>query len=482
MNRFYQLLVLILLLPVLVRAQQAGETPQVMSLDQCISYALENSVNIKNSVFDEKIAGAKVKETRGLGLPQISGTVQLTHNEKLQRFFTTYNPSGGIIDLSSVPGIQAGDVVAAQNFFQLKSSGNASVTANQQLFNSAYFVGMKAAKTYRELAVKNTQQSQVQAIQNVSKAYYACLINRDRMQLFDNNIARVDSLLKNTKALNKNGFAEGIDVDRIKVTLNNLIVERDKFYNLQELSLELLKFQMNYPMEKNLEVSGNISSLHVDESLLNNYALDWDYRQRVEYSILESNRRLQELNLKANYSSAVPSLSAFATLGYSTQSADIAGLFKTNTQIADYGAVGPDKWYSYAMYGVTLNVPLFGGFQNTYRVQQSKYSLLKAENNIVNLKQSIDLEVKQAATNYLNAVKSLKSQEENKSLAENIARITKIKYEQGVGSNIEVIEAESSLKEAQVNYYNSLYDAVIAKIDLDKAYGKLTPQTTSETK
>ena len=64
-------------------------------------------------------------------------------------------------------------------------------------------------------------------------------------------------------------------------------------------------------------------------------------------------------------------------------------------------------------------------------------------------------------------------------LAANVARVTKIKYNQGVGSNIEVVDAESSLKESQVNYYGALYDAIIAKVDLAKAYGKLLPQSTA---
>src|SRR5690606_31612318 len=104
----------------------------------------------------------------------------------------------------------------------------------------------------------------------------------------------------------------------------------------------------------------------------------------------------------------------------------------------------------------------------TYKIQQSKLALQKIENGFVSLKSAIDLEVNQAAINYTNAVTSLKSQEENRGLAENVARVTKIKYEEGVGSNLEVVQAESDLREAQINYYNALYDAVVAKVDLDK--------------
>jgi outer membrane protein TolC len=442
---------------------------------------LENSLNLKNAVIDERIADARVKETRGIGLPQIDGSIAVQHNQKLPRFFAQYNPDQpGFIDLSGVPGIQSGDVVAMQNFFQLKSAGNASINVNQIFFNSSYLVGLKAASTYRELSVKTTEQTKEQVIEQVTKAYYGVLINKDRMSLFDNNIARVDSLLSNTKALNENGFAEAIDVDRIQVSLNNLKAERDKFYNLQELSLQLLKFQMNYPMKDNLSVAGDIASLSIDENVLSQYSANWDYTERTDYSILQTNKELLNLDLKNKYSTSLPSLVGFANLGYQTQSPTVGGVFKTESNIEDNGSIGPDKWYPAISFGVSLSVPIFSGLQRTYKVQQAKLALQKINNSSNTLKAAIDLEVKQSAINYLNAVTSLKSQQANRNLAENVARVTKIKYEQGVGSNLEVVDAESSLRESQINYYSALYDALVAKVDLDKAYGRLNPQTSEK--
>lgn len=462
------------------RAQQT-QTSQAYTLEQCIQYALANSPTVKNSVIDERIADARVKETRGIGLPQIDASVALQHNQKLPRFFGQYDADAPFSLIPPMNGLQDGDIVAGQNFFQLKSNGNAGLTINQILFNGSYLVGLKAANAYRELSVKNTQQTKEQTIQQVMKAYYGVIINKDRIQLFDNNIARVESLLNTTRALNENGFAESIDVDRLQVTLNNLKSEREKFNNLQELSNLLLKFQMGYPMNDSLSVAGDISTLQVDEGVLQQYSVNWDYKQRTDYSVLESNRRLQSLDLKNKYAEGLPSLVAFANLGYSTQSNTISGIFKTDTNqsVEWIGGYGPDKWYSYSSFGVSLNIPIFSGLQRNFRVQQSKLSLQKIENGVQSLKSAIDLEVKQSAIGYLNAVTSLKSQQENMKLAENVARVTRIKYEQGVGSNIEVIDAESSLKESQINYYNALYDALIAKVDLDKAYGKLATETTT---
>jgi outer membrane protein len=492
MKRVFQLLVISMVVPALAMAQQSSQGSQnqgsqKLSLDECVQYAVDNSVNIKNAVIDEEIADARVKETRGIGLPQVEASVGLLHNQKLPRFFTQhFTPPEGqksFFDLGDIPGIQEGDVVGLPNFFQLRSSGNAALNINQILFNGSYLVGLKAANAYRELSVRSTRQSKEQTIEQVTKAFYGVLINKDRMNLFDNNIARVDSLLKTTQALHKNGFAEGIDVDRIQVTLNNLMAERDKFYNLQELAIHLLKFQMNYPMDQPLDVAGDIASLQVDEGILKNYELNWDYTQRSDYALLEANRNLQSLDVRNKFSSALPSLSAFANLGYSTQSPNIGGLFKTDTRgVESTDNYGPDKWYSFSSFGVNLSVPIFSGLQRSYRLQQAKLNLLKIENNFTNLKSAIDLEVQRAAISYLNAIKSLESQLANTALAQNIARITKIKYEEGVGSNLEVIEAEASLKESQVNYYSALYDALVAKVDLDKAYGKLLPPTEDEKK
>ena len=474
MNPFHKLsmLMLCLFLAGNVSAQQS------FTLDQCIDYALKNSINVQNSVLDEQIAAAKVKETIGLGLPQISATSSIVHNPKLSRFFTTYTGSGGFIgDLSGVPGIQVGDVIAARNFFQLQSSGGASVTANQLLFNGSYLVGLQASSVYKELAVKTGNQTKEQIIQQVMKAYYGVLINKERINLFANNIARVDSLLRNTKALNQSGFAEAIDVDRIQVTLNNLLSERNKFLNLNELGLELLKFQMNYPMDQTLEVVGNINEVQVDTNLERSKE-GWDYKIRPDYQVLETNRKLQALNVKNQQAAFMPTLNAFATWGYSTQSPQLGGLFKTNSKITDNGTLGPDKWYDYSQIGISLNVPIFSGMQRQYRLQQEKIALQKIDNGFKSLKNGIDLEIKQASLIFENAISTLETQRANMDLANRVAQVTKIKYEQGVGSNIEVIDAENSLRQAQTNYYGAMFDAMIAKVDLDKAYGKLLPIVT----
>ncbi|MFM7194848.1 MAG: TolC family protein [Bacteroidota bacterium] len=454
------------MLPLLMNAQQS------MDLAGCLDYALSNAVSVRNAKLDEKNAVAKVRETLGLGLPQVNGAVNINHNLQLRRFFATYSEDSFFFGGQTIPGLQAGDVVSAQNFFQLKSGADAGLSVSQLIFNGSYFVGLQASQALKDLSIRTTEQRVAEVVEQVTKGYYLVVVNRERINLFDKNLVRVETLLNNTTALQKQGFAESIDVDRLRVALNNLRTEREKVSALFALSTDLLKFQMNWPMDKPLELAGDIRDL--DPSVdMNGYAAGFDYQNRPEMRVLEVNRRLQELNISNNYAQAIPTLVAIGNFGYSTQSPNVSGLFITNTKLEDNGSVGPDKWYPYSFIGVSLNVPLFSGLQRTYRIQQEKNNLLKIENGIRQVRSGIDLEVRQAQTTYQNALRTMESQRENMKLAENISRVSTIKYEQGVGSNLEVIDAETSLKESQVNYYNALYDALVAKVSLDKAYGKL---------
>ncbi|MBX2957289.1 MAG: TolC family protein [Cyclobacteriaceae bacterium] len=460
----------ILLLSISLAAYTQGNT-QVFTLEKCVEYALQNSIAVQNAVLDEKIATARIKETVGIGLPQVDGTVSLDHNEQLRRFFSIYDPNSIFLGGQIIPGANVGDVIAAQNFFQLKSSADAGVRVNQLIFNGSYLVGLQAANAYKDLAIKSSLQTREDVVATVTKAYYAVLVNRERIKSFDTNIARVDSLLKETRLMYENGFVEAIDVDRIQVSLTNLTTERINFVRLQEIIVERLKFLINYPMSQPLEISGQLSEADLAFDL-EGYLANWNYKDRPDYQVLEANKKLQSLNVRNNVALGMPVLSAYANLGYATQSPNIGGLFNTNSGFRDNGIVGPDKWYSYSSYGLSLRVPVFSGLQRSYKVQQEKLALQKIENGERQLKSNIDFEIKQALNNYSSNVETLKAQQQNSALAARVASVTKIKYTEGVGSNFEVVEAETTLRESQVNYYNALFDALIAKVDLEKAFGK----------
>lgn len=466
-------LIFLLFAPLISRAQEAPSG--AFTLQDCIAYALENATEIQNARLEEEAAKAKVRETIGIGLPQVSGSVSAQQSPTQPRFFAQYSPTGfGLTaDQAQQLGVQEGDVYAAENFFQLKGNADASLRIDQLIFNGSYIVGLQASNAFKELSVKSTNQSKEEIVAGVSKAFYNYLINKERLALFEANIGRVDSLYQTTKAMNESGFAEKLDVDRLKVNLNNLKTERDNFQNLYVLSYKLLKFQMNYPLDQEIEIIGAISvDIFQPEAPVES---DWTYTNRADYQLLLTNKKLQELNIRNKYAEALPSLGAFANLGYNTQSPSFGGLFSTESNFNGISEVGPDKWYGYSTVGLSLRWNLFTGTQRIFQIQQERIELEKINNNFSKFEQSVDLEIEQNQLTLQNATSKLASQKENMELAGSIFSITQTKYQQGVGSNLEVVEADTALKEAQTNYYNALFEAIIAKIDLQKSLGRLKP-------
>lgn len=424
-------------------------TAQNYSLKQAVDYAIAHQVQVKNSQIDLQNASAKVNEIRAMGLPQVNGSLSLTNNLILQRVFIPariFNPAAA-----------EGELIAAK--FGVDNAAFANVGVSQLVFDGTYLLGLKASSVYKDLAVKSVTQSKQQVAENVTKAYYGILVNEKRQSLLALNLARLDTLLKETRALNKQGFVEKIDVQRLDVQANNLRTELDNVNRLQELSYSLLKFQMGYPMEEPIKLSESLEK--VELATLNTNAVgDFNYSNRIEYSILQTQENLAELDLKSIKAGYLPRLLLNANYGY-------------NAGANGFRDLVTRPWFDNAAVTVALQIPIFDGYSKKYRAIQSANNLQKVRQSYSLLKSSIDLQRSQASITMKNALESMKEQKSNLDLANEISRVTRVKYQQGVGSNLEVLNAETSIKESQANYFTALYNALIAKVELEKANGTL---------
>ncbi|HEY0053718.1 MAG TPA: TolC family protein [Pedobacter sp.] len=278
------------------------------------------------------------------------------------------------------------------------------------------------------------------------------------MKLLDANIKQLGQQLKETTELNKQGFVEKIDLDRLRVVYNNLNTTRENTERLLVLANQLLKFQMGMPITESLAVKERITDVNLD--LASTVNVDTTaYKNRVEYSLLETQARLNDLNVKRLKSLALPSLAAIGSAGNSFQAAKFSNLFDMNL---------PSVFI-----GLQLNVPIFSGFQRTYQVKQAQIELQKT-NNVLNIaKNGFLLQQEQSKIRYQNGLKSLSNQRANMDLAREVLRVSSIKYKEGVGSSIEVTQAQTALETAENNYIQALYDALVSKVDLDNAYGRI---------
>jgi len=432
-----------------LRAQEGS-----FSLPQAVEYAIKNNINVKNSQLDAVSAEARIGEIRAAGLPQVSANLGLIDNLIIQRIFLPASFGG-----DTTPGAAP---IAAK--FGVNYQGSANATLNQLIFSGSYFIGLKAAATYRELAQKNITQSKVTVAENVTKAYYSAQVAEERAKVLDLNITRVDSLMRETQIMNQSGFVELLDVNRLEVQINNLKTERQKVQNLIELSYALLKYQMGMALTEPIKLTDNINDVNVDMLKPGVAGTELSYANRIEYSLLDTQEKLAMLDIRNTKSGYLPTVSASLGYGHNNGRDKLGDLFST-------------KWFNSSVLSLNVNIPIFDGFSKRYQLDQKKITLDKVKNGQTLLKQTIDLQASQADITIKNAYATLETQKRNQDLAAEIVRVSKIKYKEGVGSNIEVINAESSFKEAQTNYFAALYDLLIAKVDLSKARGELYTET-----
>jgi len=267
--------------------------------------------------------------------------------------------------------------------------------------------------------------------------------------------------LKQTKALYENGFAEKIDLNRVQVQFNNIANAKNNSAIGLDVSYNLLKFQMGLPISETIILTDNLESLKF-QVLEDDFKKDFQYSNRIEYNLLQVNHSLVELDIKNTKSQYLPRLDFSASYGasYGTSA------FNSFVQF------GPN-WRSLGAIGLRASMPIFDGLQKSKQIQQKKSQLNQIENNLDLVKNQIDLEQQQASKTFQSYAQTLKTQRENMQLSKEVYDVTVIKYQQGVGSNLEVLDADAAYKEAQTNYYAALYDALIASVELEKSYGKL---------
>lgn len=437
-------------------AQQSdnAKVEEGMTLAECLEYAFQNNETLKNAALEQKIAKADVGVTKADGLPQINGSISYSNNVAIQ---TQFLPA---VFFADDPTEVPADAPPVPVQFGVQHTGNAGISISQMIFDGSYFVGLKAARTYADLMQKNFNQSKVDITEQVMKAYYTVLVNEERQKLINSNFNRLDTLLNETQIMYENGFAEKIDVDRIRVQFNNAKTEKEKSNRLTEVSYLLLKFQMGMPIEQEIQLADDISS--IDMKLEMEDEVDFKYTDRIDYETLQINRALVNLDLKNNRVQYLPGLTANASAGY-------------NTGVNEFGMITDfsDQWFQYGFFGFSLDIPIFDGLRKYHNIQKNQLQLQQLENQTRQLENNIDLEIVQAKVNLQNNVETLEVQRENLELARNVYDVAKIKYQEGVGSNLEVITAEDELQTAETNYFSALYDALIAKVDLERALGDL---------
>jgi outer membrane protein len=423
-----------------------AQTKNEFSITQCVEYAYKNNLQVKNALLNIKSQEAINKEVTASALPTVTATV------------------GGVnyleLPVSLLPGEifggTAGSFIPVR--FGTKFNANASLQLQQLLFDGQVFVALQARRATIALQQKSAEVTEEMIKTNIHKIYYQLVVSKTQITLLDANIERLQKLEHDTRELYKNGFVEKLDLDKIAVQIANLQTEKLKATNAIEIGYIGLKTLLGMPVKDTLILTDKISEEKIITDVASNQ--DYAYTDRKEFQAVSLGKKLNEYNIKRYQLSYLPTIA-------------MSGAFTKNAQRNQFNFFKGGDWFTTSFVGLNISTPIFDGFARKARITKAKIDLQQTENQLQNLRLTIDAEVTQAKMNFATAISTLSYQKKNMQLAESVYAQTKKKYEIGTGSNIEITAAQTDLVTAQTNYIGAMYSAIIARVDYLKATGKL---------
>jgi len=443
MIRLYSMLLSVIFIPLACAGQQVTR----LSLNDCIDYALKHNYTIKNAAIDVLIQQAQNNETVAAAYPHINAKLELDDY---------LNPQQSIID-----GKYLGMPGTTEKFaFTLPYGGSGSINATQVVFDGSVLIALKARKTVMEFARQNSAVTEEGIRYNIFKAYNSLAIAYRQYDIVKNSLSYARSLEHDITVTQQNGFAEKIDVERTSVQVNNLATDSIRIGNLLTVSEEVLKYQIGMDIKTPIVLTDTL----VDERKQDAVDLllqEKKYDRVPEYILSQTSLTLNEFNLKRYQLEAWPTVNAFGGMGYNYPTTNFNQIF-----------VFPNYLFNSAI-GLQVNIPIFNGLLRKNQVTEAKLNVEKSKNTIENVKQTIDFQEAQARTSLKNAILETQSQHRNLELATDVLDLARRKYKAGVGSNLEVTQAQTDQLSAQTNYFNALLDIINAEADLKKALGLL---------
>ncbi|MBS1737823.1 MAG: TolC family protein [Bacteroidetes bacterium] len=432
------------LVPLLLLFSFTGFAQETLSLKEAVNYALKNKSDAVKAAMDVTNSEYKIEEARSGALPQISVQGGLTYNPILQTSSLTMD--GKTMNIKMGQPWQS----------------SASVQLTQQIFNNALFIGLKAARSTREFYELNRNLTEEQVIEKVANSYYQIFRSNAQIQTVDSTIANTQRIKSVSESLYKNGLNKKIDLDRMNVSLNNLLSKKQQLINQLAQQKNTLKFLIGMNIEDDFMIAEN-SFQPVSGLLANDFT---DINQLTEVQLLKKQAELLQFNKSAIKAQSLPTLSLSANYG-------LAGIGQRMPYFA--GKNNGVNWSDYSGIGLNLSIPLFTGFSNRSKVKQAQIDIDKNREDLKDTRLALSLSQKNAHTQIQNSLITLNIQKENQQYAKDVVDNVTNNYRNGLATLTDLLDAENSYADAQDNYSAAALDYMLAEIQLIKSQGSLIP-------
>ncbi|MDX1672557.1 MAG: TolC family protein [Balneolaceae bacterium] len=444
-----------------------------VTITQAIQVALANNTEIKRALFSLKDADQQVRIAWSEVLPDISGNASYTRNIELPVIF--FPDQQG-----NLQAIQIGD----------DNNWVGTISVEQILFRGEAFVGINTSQLFKAAQAENVRATTQQIVTDTRTAYYNVLVAKEELRLQQASVDRLRENLEENRARYRAGLVDEFAVLQVEVQLSNQLPELTRAeYTVREARRELL-LVMGLPVELQIETEGDLSDYdilsEIPRSAANREIKELNqmtpYRfektenmismatgMRGDIRVLEKRNELKDREIRAIRSRYIPTLSTSYNLGWRAEEPGALDFFGNDLQRVRTQSVS-----------FNLSVPIFQGLERDANLQiakiekkdleiQKEFAVRAAQNQIQTARESLNQSIETASARE----EAIEQAREGYERA--LARL-----ENGLGSQIEVIEAEFQLRQAERNYARMVYNYLTAKARYDLAIG-MVPFVDRET-
>ena len=417
------------------QTEQTTQNTLTLTLDKALEIALDENPTIK--VAAEEIALKKVasKEAWQSLLPEASLNGSLDHT------------------------IKAAEMKLNDMSFKMGQDGtNTGLSINLPLFAPAVYRAMSMTKTDIELAVEKSRASELDLINQVTKAYYQLMLAQDSYEVLQGSYKLAEDNFNVVNAKYQQGAVSEFDKISAEVQMRSIKPNVISAANAVTLAKLQLKVLMGITADVDIKTDDNLTNY---ESMLFANQLkeeDMSLENNTTMKQFELNMKLLEKNVKSLKTNFMPTLSM--SFSYQYQS-----LYNPNINFFDY------TWSNSSSLMFNLSIPLYRA-SNFTKVKSARIQMRQLDWNRIDTERKLNMQVVSYRNNMTASSEQVVSNKENVMQAEKAVQIAGKRYEVGKGTVLELNSSQVSLTQAQLTYNQSIYDYLVSKADLDQVLGK----------
>jgi len=415
----------------LLQAQQK----LTLDLDGARKQAMEYNKTILNSNLARDKAELALRETIANGLPQLNAAVDYS------------NALGAKMSIRFAENMPASEI-------EIKPQSNFNLNATQLIFSGNYIVGIQTARLYRDMAGMSIEKTELEVMAQVTESYQLVLLSDELLKLLRQNLSNLQNLYTKTEALERVGIIEKNDLDQLFVQVNTLQNAVKSSERQMEMATNLLRLQLGVSADTEIELTSPIDQMLDNALAASANGSSFRIENHIDFRLMNQQEIVSRKMIDMQRANALPTLSGYYRYTYK--------LLKPDFDMTPAN-----------MLGLQMNIPLFSSGVRNAQVKQSRIDLETTQNNKSLLSDQLRIQEKQLLYNYNSNLETYINQKTNVEVSRRVYSSLKLKYEQGLISGLDLINADNNYLRSETDYITAIMQLLQSGVQLQKLYGQL---------